>query len=301
MTIACAWWDESDGLKRITAIADARAAVEKTKGLWEPLSDRTVKLFAIDVRCHELENSLDTDRGGAWVNPYYVTQIGIAFAGYCFEALTIIAIVSRYLASLSTEGGPSKPEPKDIARFISEIVARYLKSHKEPKQQSVQFLVFGFAPDTNQPWLAEVRYRQGEKVKDEFHPDFGKEGELFAIGDADICHEIAGQRILKDIRKRAARLKEGSGVDAAFEYEVEMARMDNAEKKAIEQMVLNKINNKYSITVGGNLQKLEVHLSGERTVTSFTDDRNFEFSEGLPALNRDGLQYVSQVQAMGRT
>ena len=28
MTIACAWWDESDGLKRITAIADARAAGE---------------------------------------------------------------------------------------------------------------------------------------------------------------------------------------------------------------------------------------------------------------------------------
>ena len=62
MTIACAWWDESDGLKRITAIADARAAVEKTKGVWEPLSDRTVKLFAIDVRCHELENGLDTNR-----------------------------------------------------------------------------------------------------------------------------------------------------------------------------------------------------------------------------------------------
>src|SRR5260221_3202951 len=97
------------------------------------------------------------------------------------------------------------------------------------------------------------------------------------------------------------RQGQGSGVDAAFEYEVEMARMDNAEKKAIEQMVLNKINNKYSSTVGGNLQKLEVHLSGERTVTSFTDDRNFEFSEGLPALNSDGLQYVSLVQAMGRT
>jgi hypothetical protein len=137
MTIACAWWDESDGLKRITAIADARAAVEETNGLWEPLSDRTVKLFAIDVRCHELENGLDTNRGGAWVTPYHVTQIGIAFAGYCFEALTIIAIVSRYLASLSTEGIQSKPQPQDVFRFISEIVSRYLKSHKEPERQSV--------------------------------------------------------------------------------------------------------------------------------------------------------------------
>ena len=301
MTIACAWWDESDGLKRITAIADARAAVEKTKGLWEPLSDRTVKLFAVDVRCHELENGLDTNRGGAWVNPYYETQIGIAFAGYCFEALTIIAIVSRYLASLSTEGTQSKPQPQDIARFISEIVARYLNSHKEPEHQSVQYLVFGFAPGTNRPWLAELKYRKGKKLKDEFHADFGKEGELFVIGDADICEEIVGQRILKDIRKRAARLEEGSGPDAAFEYEVEMARMDNAEKKAIEEMVLKKINSQYSRTVGGNLQKLEVHTAGESAVTSFTDDRNFDFSAGLPALNNDGLQYVSLVQFMGRT
>jgi hypothetical protein len=301
MTIACAWWDESDGLKRITAIADARAAVEKTKGVWEPLSDRTVKLFAIDVRCHELENGLDTNRGGAWVNPYYVTQIGIAFAGYCFEALTIVAIVSRYLASLSTEGAPAKPQPNDIARFIAEIVARYLKSHKETEHQSVQVLIFGFAPDTNLPWLAELKYRKGEKVKDEFHPDFGKEGELIAIGDADICDEIAGQRILRDIRKHAADLKEGTGEDAAFEYEVEMARMDNAEKKAIEEMVLKKVNNKYSRTVGGSLQKLEVHIAGERAVTSFTDDRNFDFSAGLPALNNDGLRYVPLVQFMGRT
>jgi hypothetical protein len=242
---------------------------------------------------------LDTSRGGSWTDPYYVTQIGIAFAGYCFEALTVVAIVSRYLASLATEGPPSMPQPSDIARFIAEIVARYLKSHNEPAHQTVQFLVFGFTPDTDRPWSAELKYRKGKKVKDEFHPDFGLEGELFVIGDADICHDIGGQRILKDIRKHDARLKEGTGADAAFKYELEKARMNIAEKKAIEQMVLNKINSRYSRTVGGNLQKLEIHVAGDRAVSSFTDDRNFEFSEGLPILNSEGLQYVSLVQAMG--
>jgi hypothetical protein len=174
MTIACVWWDQSDGLKRITAIADSRAAAEKPNGGWEPLSDHTIKLFAIDVRCHEMDGGLDIMRGGAWTNPYYSTQIGIAFAGYCFEALTIIAIVSRYLASLSTERARSTPEPRAIAKFISEIIERYLKSHKNPAQQTVQFLVFGISVIENQPWLAELRYSKGAKKTELFHPDFGK-------------------------------------------------------------------------------------------------------------------------------
>jgi hypothetical protein len=301
MTIACAWWDESDGLQRITAIADARAAVEKKKNEWEPLSDLTLKLFAIEVRCHELERGLDTCRGGSWTKPYYVTQIGISFAGYCFEALTIIAIISRYLASLATAGAPTKPQPNDIAKFISEIVARYFKTHNQTAHQTVQFLIFGFAPDTNLPWLAELDYRKGAKVKEEFHSTFGKEGELFCIGDLNICHEISGRRILKDIRKHAAGLKEGSGPDGSFEYEVEKARMNIAEKKAVEEMVLEKINSRFTTTVGGNLQKIELHMAEESAVASFTDDRNFDFSECLPFLNNAGLQYVSLGQAMGRT
>lgn len=141
----------------------------------------------------------------------------------------------------------------------------------------------------------------GVKIADEFHSAFGREGELFAIGAADICHEISGKRILNDIRKHEAGLKKGSGPDATFEFELEKARMNNAEKKAIEEMVLDKINSKYSATIGGSLQKLEVHAAGGRAVTSFTDDRNFDFSAGLPDLNNEGLRYVPLVQFMGRT
>ncbi len=76
--------------------------------------------------------------------------------------------------------------------------------------------------------------------------------------------------------------------------------MSNAEKKAIEEMVLRKINSEYSSTVGGSLQKLEVYVAADRAVAAFTEDRNFDFSAALPHLNGDGLQYVSLQQFMGR-
>lgn len=300
MTIACAWWDESDGLRRITAIADSRAAVEKDDGEWEPLSELTVKLFAIQLRCHEFPNGLDTQRGGAWTNPYYVTEVGIAFAGYCFEALTIIAIIDKYLGSLATVGSPSLPEPKSIVGFISAIVELYLKQHRNPAMQTVQFLIFGFTPDAGSPWLAELAYRKGTKTKGALHLDFGKEGALFCIGDADICGEIEGQRTLRDIRKHSAELKEGTDSESKFEYDREQGRMSIAERKSIEEMILQKINSKYAATVGGSLQKIELHVAGNATVSSYTDDRNLRFADSLPNLNSDGLQYIPIVQAMGR-
>jgi hypothetical protein len=301
MTIACIWWDQSDGLRRITAIADSRAAVENNENEWVPLTELTIKLFSIQLRCHDLDAGLDPQRGGAWTNPYHVTEVGIAFAGYCFEALSIIAIVQKCLGSLVTEGSAFTPYPEKIFNFVSAIADRYLKTHTNPDRQSVQFLVFGFSPNTSSPWLGELRYRKGVKVRNSFHSDFGGEGELFCIGDADICHEIEGGRILRDIRKHAASLSEGSGSDAKFEYELEKARMDNAERKSIEEMVINKIKSKHAKTVGGSIQKLELYpADGGGAVSAYTEDLNFELSNGLPSLNDEGLHYVSVNQRMGR-
>jgi hypothetical protein len=76
--------------------------------------------------------------------------------------------------------------------------------------------------------------------------------------------------------------------------------MKIAEKKAIEDMVLEKINSAHAKTVGGSIQKLELHLDGDTVVSSYTEDRHLDFVDGLPHLNRDGLQYVSVNEAMGR-
>jgi hypothetical protein len=149
--------------------------------------------------------------------------------------------------------------------------------------------------------VGKLRYRQGAKIEEDFHADFGREGELFCIGDADICGDIEGQRNLRDIRRHSANLSKGTGADAHFEHDLEKARMSNAERKSIEQMVLEKIKAKHVKTVGGSIQKLVVFATdGGRAISAYTEDRNFELSEGLPFLNDEGLQYMSVNQAMGR-
>ncbi len=53
---------------------------------------------------------------GAWRNPYFETEVGIAFAGYCFEALTIIAHITRCLEEIvASEGDEPKPDPRNWA------------------------------------------------------------------------------------------------------------------------------------------------------------------------------------------
>jgi hypothetical protein len=180
------------------------------------------------------------------------------------------------------------------------VADRYLKTHTKTKAQSFQFLIFGFGSETQSPWLAELSYREGVKTKKAFHASFGGEGELFAIGDGDICHAIAGNRILNLIRRRAEDLTEGTGSDAKFEHDREQGRLKIAERKAIEDMVLEKINSVHAKTVGGSIQKLELHVHGDAAVSSYTDDRHLDFADSLPQLNRSGLGYVPIGEMMGR-
>ncbi|OKO85055.1 hypothetical protein AC630_06670 [Bradyrhizobium sp. AS23.2] len=76
--------------------------------------------------------------------------------------------------------------------------------------------------------------------------------------------------------------------------------MKVAEKKAIEDMVLEKINSVHAKTVGGSIQKLELHMDGDSAVSSYTDDRNLDFAGSLPQLNRSGLGYMPIGEQMGR-
>src|SRR5208282_5914209 len=111
MTIVCSWLDDSYGRSRITAVADARVCTESA-GRWVPLNDTTSKLFRIPVACcAEFDCS-----SGTWVNPYYTTELGLGFAGYCLEAMSIVALyrqVVERLAVVDPEGtARPKPEPR---------------------------------------------------------------------------------------------------------------------------------------------------------------------------------------------
>src|SRR5262245_37154093 len=123
MTIVCCWFDRSFGRNRITAIADARAA-RKVNERWVPLAETTVKLFKADVKCHAMTDQ-NFSVEGPWTNPYYRTEIGIGFAGYCFEALSIIALLSQCLEQLAFDGNDRpRPGPDGIVNFAKEIVVR---------------------------------------------------------------------------------------------------------------------------------------------------------------------------------
>ena len=302
MTIVCCWFDESSGRKRITAIADARAATQAPGGSWVPLSDTTVKLFRASVKCHSMDSF--QKEAGSWANPYFQTEIGIGFAGYCFEALTVIALLSRTLEQLVQDGrGEPDPEPLGILNLAREIMERYFASHTNLAHQVVEILIFGFSPSTLEPWCGKVEKKPGKPsiMRDFTQPM--KSNDFLAIGD--IAKETSFRASVEKLRRRISRHREdiapGSGEDARFEYDVEVSRHYLADKKIIEDLTLEKLESEFSTTVGGVLQKVEVYpTAGGAAVVSFCrDDQDFLLN-GLPHVTPASLGYVPIGEKMGR-
>jgi hypothetical protein len=297
MTIVCCWFDRSYGRRRITAVADARAAYKQGKQ-WIPLAETTVKLFKADVKCHAMAA---LDPCGVWTQPYYQTEIGIGFAGYCFEALSIIALLSRCLEQLVIDGEDRpKPRPDGIVNFAKEIAARYFTSHSVPAQQTVEFVIFGFSPEKGEPWISFIFHNSRDGIRTEIFHHPMQEDRAYLIGDIDICHDLQphADEIIGRIRSHAAGLAEGGGEDAAFEHVQELARHQDAQKKILEELVLSKFPKR--ATVGGVLQKLELFQQGAAAVAAFTRDDRPHILHTLPVLHKAGLGYVSIDEVMGR-
>ncbi len=297
MTIVCCWFDRSFGRSRISAIADARAAYEH-KGRWIPLAETTLKLFKSNVKCHALDD-LDLS-AGTWRQPYYETEIGIGFAGYCFEALSIIALLSRCLEQLVIAGaGRPKPSADHIVNFAREIVVRYFRSHSVPASQTVKFIIFGFSPEEKEPWVGTISHKSGDGVHTEIdHPM--RDDRVYLIGDGNICHGLQSEAdtIIKKIRRHAAGLAPGNDNDANFEHELELSRHENGQKKFLEELVLS--NFPKHATVGGVLQKIELFRRGGAAVAAFTRDDRPHILQNLPVLDDAGLGYMSIGEVMGQ-
>jgi len=157
MTIVCCWLDDSYGRSRITAVADARVCSE-VGGKWAPLNDTTSKLFRIPVHCFtEFDCS-----SGTWVSPYYTTELGLGFAGYCLEAMSIAALyrqVVERLAVVDPEGAARRrPEPRLLVELLLEITRRYFAEHSS--DLPVEFLLFSYSPE-GKPWIAQIEKKKG--------------------------------------------------------------------------------------------------------------------------------------------
>jgi hypothetical protein len=302
MTVVCCWLDNSYGRSRITSIADARISSQLPNGNWVKVSDNTTKLFSISIRCHSA-NSFDADTSRL-TNPYFQTDICIGFSGYCTEAFSIISLFQRAVSQLASEDEDNpKPEARGLLVYFSEIAKKYLHGHTNASTQRVEFLLFGFDAINNNPWVGRVAYDPSiNSCSTDFRSPID-ENDIYWIGDKSVV-EILDDSVRKtrsQILRHKNALKLGDGDDAFFEYQKSTAQHDSADKKIIEQRVLDAIHNKFLETVGGAIQKMEIYGKEDHAaVASHCSEIGVDFFDGLPSISNFNLFFLKVCERMGR-
>lgn len=289
MTLVCCWLDKSFGRTRITALADTRSA-ELRGTVWYPRSEQTLKLFRIRIECHRLSD-LDSNGTGDWRKPYFKGELGIGFAGYCFEAMTIIALFSRAMEQLVSEGDDPRPTPDGMTRILGHITQKYFVDHTNKQAQHVQFLLFGYTDE--EPWIAKLGFGSNGPTGPGLTSLVADQ--VYAIGDAgDTAFTQFANEILERISKHSESVN-----DQKDEADTERARHKDAGKKLVEETVIEKIENEFSRTVGGFVQKLEVYPRGKSGAAAYTRESRSDILDFLPEAGV-GLRYMPVGEPMGR-
>jgi hypothetical protein len=273
--------------------------VEGKNHVWKPLDETTTKLFRVPLLCHDLRNF--DYATGALGRPYFETNVAIGFAGYCFEALTIIAHIVRCFGEMvAYNGGASRPYPEAIAHLIRTIVERYFAQHQNRNLQVVDFLAVGFSALNGKPWGFKISHRPatGATVEpltmgvDDFHVigNMAEDNPSFRDGLIELRQRIMAHREKLEARRDFREV---------FQLEHEKARHDLADKEIIEDETRKKIENVYAEKVGGILQKMEVLCDGDTTLITFTRDDRPHIYDGLPLIG-DALGFMPVIEKMGR-
>jgi len=302
MTIACCWLDDSYGRSRITAVADARVAVESAPGKWTPLNDTTTKLFRIPVSCFaHFDCSV-----GTWVRPYYSMDVGFAFAGYCLEAMSIAAlfrqVVERLVLIDPAEGARPRPEPRRLVDLLLEITQKYFAAHQA--DLPVEFLLFGYSPTDSKPWVAQVVKKKGAEAMLQYVSyDLALEDNIWSIGDvgAGTAFKARVSGVRKQVRKRGEHRAEAPTAQGE-EADLEQAKLRRASLKATERSIQEELENEFNVSVGGVLQKMEIYpLAEEGAVGVISRDNQQAHLLDVTTPVGDGLAYVPIVESMGKT
>ena len=161
MTLVCVRLDRSFSTPRLTALADTRASIPRTDGSRKVVSDTTVKLFAIPLRCYEMDSL--TPNIGSWNDPYFETLIGLGFSGSCFEGLTVVSHLTQSLSALIGLNG-DRPQPcKDgIVHLIAKITEAYFAAHSGDGEPILRIIAFGF--DDARPWVGNISWDAKNKL-----------------------------------------------------------------------------------------------------------------------------------------
>ncbi len=298
MTLVCVRLEKSFNFPRITALADTRASIRRQDGSFRTVSDTTQKLFAIPVCCYMADNL--TPVVGAWVDPYYETRIGIGFSGSCFEALTIIAHVSRKLSLLvAPNGDQPQPTGERLVHLIARLCESYFNNHSGEGDPKVLFLVFGF--DEDRPWIGRVTWNKAKGLESSF--GWAADDTLETIGQDDLFRQRAQEwrARIQQHRNEVASNPAAPTKDGHFERDLEVARHDVAERKITEEELLSQIDSDFAESIGGVLQRLELAVSAGKVVAGFTrDDRNYLDGASYSVTPGKFLGPIPIVQQMGR-
>lgn len=298
MTLVCVRMEESFGVSRITALADTRASSRRDDGSFKTVSDTTTKLFAVPVRCYRIENLSPVV--GAWVDPYFETQIGLGFSGSCFEALTVIAHISQSLSALVAPNGDEPLPTRDgLVNLIAKHCDTYFKGYSGDDKPILFLLAFGF--EDGKPWIA--RFTASKEAGISSDAVWADQNTLETVGQDTRFQQYAGDwrtRIQKHQEQVSARKTARSG-DGAFEKSLEVARHDVAERKLTEEEILSEIDSEFAASIGGVLQRLELSIYDGQVVSGFTrDDRPYMLGTSYTVTPGTLLGPVPIIEKMGR-
>ena len=298
MTIAYCWLDQSLSRARITAIADSRISQRLDDGTWEPLQEETIKLFRVPVKCYSMD-TLDLATG-VWKDPYFETELGLAFAGDCMEALSIANSFIRAVSQLVVDG-PGRPRPESCKLFqmLNDAGTHWLSSYERP-MANVQFLLFGYSDVDATPWAGRLIWPERPPPDGNQFESRMVDSSIFVIG----AHTTPKGGKFAEKLRRLFQNKAGKKMNVAelrkagFEPDLERAKLLNADRMVLEDDIASLLMSVTEVTVGGTMQKLEVFSdAGGRALVAFSRDDaglGHDFHEVAP-----GLVYRSVCSTMG--
>lgn len=300
MTIAYCWLDKSLSRERITAVSDSRISREAAGGARVPMQEETIKLFRVPVKCYGQEGfDLNT---GAWKTPYFETELGLAFAGDCMEALCIANAFMRGVSQLMATGTTRpRPEPIKLYQMLEAAGNHWLSTYKKPTDANVHFLLFGYSPVDGKPWAGRLIWPERPAPGGNQFENPLVDASIFVIG----AHTVPTAGPFAEKLRRLIQNQAGKKMNvvelqkAGFEPDLERVRLLHADSMTLEQDVVNMLVAAAQVTIGGTMQKLEVfpETDGRGVVAFCRDDvvgLPHDFEEAA-----EGLIYVSSAQRMG--
>lgn len=265
MTAIVCFLDRSDGRSRITALSDSRAS-RVLNGQWHTITDDLTKIFRVRLACHALQ-SFDTSTG-AFRDAYYATDLGLCFAGYCLEAMTVVSqfikCVER-LVDASDNGAQPIPNPDRLLVLLRDLCSEFFRTHAFPKEQDLELILYGYTDD-GVAWAGKVSHYAATGAKYELVKL--DEGSVVVAGDCPSLEKVC-MRFARRISKRLGRLPITLAGEARAREEAMLYR---AKRKYLENKIKKEIASHYAPTVGGRLHKSELFFMGRTASLTFTGD-----------------------------